>query len=145
MSKMSVWLLVASIAIAHPDLSDAAPDPVLAYGQARKAYDEGRYHVAHAKLQDAARHGHLPAHELLAFMYLHGQSLYPGVDRDRARAIRHFAKAADGGSATAALTLCTIEPMARSRVEVDRGCRARLAEGPRPADEVAAKVAATRR
>ena len=113
------WALLGVVANAT-----TAADANRELKHAMEAYDAGRFHVAEAWLQDAARQGNPQAHEALGFMYWHGQELYEGVDRSRPRALRHLEEAARNGSATAEVALCTIEPRPSRLGALPRNCRA---------------------
>lgn len=106
----------------------AADSPEIEFDRAMQAYEQGRFHIAQARLQDAARGGHARAHEILGYMYLVGAELYPGVDRNRPLALQHLEAAALAGSTQAAFTLCAVWPRTHDLSAARNGCPERISQ-----------------
>ena len=123
------WGQVASgvvTVILMQGLAVGADSPEVQFQRGMKAYEEGTFYVAQARLQDAARGGHTQAHEMLAYMYLLGSELYPGVDQNRPLALKHLESATLGGSTQAAFTLCAISPHVRDLNATRKECPRRI-------------------
>lgn len=74
-----------------------------------EAYQGAKYSVALAQFALAAQRGNGRAQEILAFMHLHGQSLYgAAVPQDRKQAIYWFRRAAEQGHEVAQHMLCVL-------------------------------------
>ncbi len=101
--KTAVKLLCGSLALAS-GLVLASEN----YEAARVAYEEGHYVAAQEQLLVAAHKGDAAAQELLAFMYMFGPSMYPGVERDVAAASFWFERAARSGRAVARYMSCAL-------------------------------------
>ncbi|OGA72379.1 MAG: hypothetical protein A3G81_24620 [Betaproteobacteria bacterium RIFCSPLOWO2_12_FULL_65_14] len=78
------------------------------YEEARVAYERGHYASAQQQLLIAANKGDAASQELLAFMYLFGPSMYPGVARDLSAASFWFERAARSGRSVARYMSCAL-------------------------------------
>lgn len=94
-------------ATADPDGAAARADDGLA--RAMLAYENGEYAKATRLLVAPARNGNAEAQELLGFIRLSGETLFPGVERDRREAMRWFDLAARQGQPGARYMHCVLQ------------------------------------
>jgi TPR repeat protein len=103
------------------------------YEEARVAYERGHYVSAHAQLLVAANKGDPASQELLAFMYLFGPGMYPGVARDLSAASFWFERAARSGRSVARYLSCALHRREAARRPGPQYCFDRIAETGEPA------------
>lgn len=98
------------------------------YEEARVAYEHGHYVKAKEQLLIAANKGDPASQELLAFMYMFGPSMYPGVGRDLSAASFWFERAARSGRSVARYMSCALHRREAARRPGPQYCFDRVAE-----------------
>lgn len=102
----SLVILAAAIALASPFAASADQTPAT---RAYLAASDGEWQEALRLFVVAAEDGDVTARETVAWMYLNGPALFPGIERDVPLAKAWYQRAEAQGSATATRMLAQIE------------------------------------
>jgi TPR repeat protein len=102
----SLVILAAAIALASPFAASADPTPAT---RAYLAGSDGEWQEALRLFVVAAEDGDVTAKETVAWMYLNGAALFPGVERDVPLAKTWYQRAEAQGSAAATRMLAQID------------------------------------
>lgn len=104
---------------------NAVSEPVRAgdgFADAMQAYEHGDYEQAVQLFRVPAGAGNAEAQELLGFLHLYGETLYPGVERDPRAAILWLDRAARQGRPGARFVHCLLERQIMGTVDTKLGC-----------------------
>ena len=102
----SLVILAAAIALASPLVASADQTPTT---RAHLAAFDGEWQEALRLFVVAAQGGDVTATETVAWMYLNGAALFPGIERDVPLARAWYQRAAAQGSVTATRMLAEID------------------------------------
>src|SRR5262245_1012282 len=102
----SLVILAAAIALASAFVANADQTPTT---RAHLAASDGEWQEALRWFTVAAEDGDVTAKETVAWIYLNGAGLFPGVERDVPLAKAWYQRAAAQGSATATRMLAQID------------------------------------
>lgn len=78
--------------------------------QAMEYYEKQNYPLARLHFIAAARVGDARAHEMLGVMYVLGDSVYPGIERNYLAAAQHFDIAGRSGRPVGRYMACALAP-----------------------------------
>lgn len=103
-------------AVAEPARADDG------FADAMQAYEHGEYAQALQLFRVPAGAGNAEAQELLGFLHLYGETLYPGVERDPRAAMLWLDRAARQGRPNARFVHCLLERRVTGAVETKGRC-----------------------